>query len=78
MGNPFQRPALVASGQNAAPSSGAAMPQSAVQAGTVSFSSFRGDYDDITAGRITLSMLNLFLILLLAFYVSTRSNQGGS
>ena len=78
MGNPFQRPALVAGSVNGAPSSGAPIPQSAVGAGTVSFASFRGDYDDVTAGRITLAMLDLFLVLLLAFYVTTRSNQGGS
>jgi hypothetical protein len=78
MGSPFIRPALVAGNVGGAPSGGASIPQSAVGAGTVSFSSFRGDYDDITAGRITLAVLDLFLILLLAFYVTTRSSQGGS
>jgi hypothetical protein len=78
MANPFSRPALVAGSANGAPSQGASIPQSAVGAGTVSFASFRGDYDDIATGRITLAMLDLFLVLLLAFYVTTRSNQGGS
>lgn len=45
--------------------------------GTVNFSPALSEVSDITTGRITLGMVNLTMLLMIGFYVWTRSAQGG-
>jgi hypothetical protein len=45
--------------------------------GNLSFTSAQGELSDVTTGRITLGVVNLALIGLIAFYLWTRSAQGG-
>jgi hypothetical protein len=40
-------------------------------------SAARGEIDDLLAGRLTLSGVGIVVIALVAFYVWTRSAQGG-
>lgn len=40
-------------------------------------SAAKSDISDVTTGRITLGMIELTLVGLIAFYVWTRSAQGG-
>lgn len=48
-----------------------------VLGGNVSSASIGGEIDDLLAGRITLGVVSLSIIGLVAFYVWTRSAQGG-
>lgn len=41
------------------------------------FSAARSEIGDVTTGRVTLGVVNLALVGLIAFYIWTRSAQGG-
>lgn len=74
MANPFGRSA-VAAGPAAAPNGGGGLASSATN---LDFSSARNDISDAMAGRVTLAMLDLFVLALIGFYIYTKSSQGGA
>lgn len=45
--------------------------------GGLSFAAAQNELSDITTGRITLAMVDLALVGIVAFYIWTRSAQGG-
>jgi hypothetical protein len=80
MPDPFRRSAIASATGSAAPAS------TTVPSGTntglmrspVDFTAVRSDVSDITAGRVTLAMLDLILLGLIGFYLWTKTAQGGS
>jgi hypothetical protein len=46
--------------------------------GGFSFAAARAEIDDATTGRITLGVVNLVILGMIAFYIWTRSAQGGA
>lgn len=58
-------------------SGGAGVLAPAAQSGRAVATSVRSDITDLTAGRITLGLVELTLVGLIAFYLWTRSQQGG-
>lgn len=57
------------------PSNGSGGP--GILGGTVSIGSAQQEISDLTAGRITLAMVEITFVGLIAFYLWTRSSQGG-
>lgn len=58
-------------------SGGAGVLGAARTGGGFAVTSARSEISDITTGRITLGMIEIALVGLIAFYVWTRSAQGG-
>lgn len=59
-----------------APSNGSG-GEGALNVGPLNFSAAANEISDVTTGRITLGMVNLTIVAMLAFYIWTRSVQGG-
>lgn len=57
------------------PSNGSGGP--GILGGTVSLGSAQHEISDLTTGRITLAMVEIAFVGLIAFYLWTRSSQGG-
>lgn len=58
-------------------SGGAGVLAPAAAGGRAVATSVRSDVSDLTAGRITLGLVELTVVSLIAFYLWTRSQQGG-
>lgn len=57
------------------PSNGSGPP--GILGGTVSLGAAQGELSDLMTGRITLAIVDLAFVGLIAFYLWTRSSQGG-
>lgn len=57
------------------PSNGAGGP--GILGGAISVGAAQHEISDLTAGRITLAMVEVAFVGLIAFYLWTRSTQGG-
>lgn len=57
------------------PSNGAGGP--GILGGTISAKGVGAEISDLTAGRITLAMVEVAFVGLIAFYLWTRTSQGG-
>jgi hypothetical protein len=57
------------------PSNGAGGP--GILGGAVNLGAAQSELSDLTAGRITLAMVEVAFVGLIAFYLWTRSSQGG-
>ncbi len=75
MADPFRRSAVAAGPSSAAPA--ATTTPTGLQS-PVNFAAARGEIGDAFAGRVSLAMLDLILLGLIAFYLWTRTAQGGS
>lgn len=51
--------------------------EGALAIGPLNFSSAVAEIGDVTTGRITLGMVNFTILAMIAFYIWTRSAQGG-
>lgn len=72
--DPFRR-SSVASGSGAPAS--ATMPVGNGSAQSVSFAAARSELGEAATGRISLAILNTFVLALVVFYIWTRKAQGG-
>lgn len=59
------------------PSNGSGPPGVLGGASTVSIGSAQNELSDLMTGRITLAMVEIAFVGLIAFYLWTRSSQGG-
>lgn len=77
MSNPFARSAYASPSAGSAPSIANA-PGGVSGASKLNFASTKSELSDAMAGRISLAILNAFVLFLVVFYLWTRRVQAGA